>query len=270
MGATIADEILDEDVQKLLARTRTENEEQANLLASLEQEHGDLLLKMKEIQLTVERFRTTILQTTQHTRNLERQIKAEQQINDQAHERSSRRIQQLHANLHDVQTLLVDYKSTVHEVQELMKLIFHVQTELELHQKTTLNYQTKLAKYKQDLTRLLMNRAHCKSQIVDLERSLQQHYQHSQQIEQRQQAILQQREVLHERIHAYEKDKEAMLDTQSQLLATIHQTSLINENLETKALDSNRTLKDLQLAHRQLLKEHKSQQELTVRLHRTG
>ncbi|CAF3267774.1 unnamed protein product, partial [Rotaria sp. Silwood2] len=74
IGITITDKLINEDLEQLLNLTQIEKDEQTKCLTLLEKEHGDLLIKMKEIQLSLEHFRTSILQTTQNINEIKLQI----------------------------------------------------------------------------------------------------------------------------------------------------------------------------------------------------
>ncbi|CAF4058825.1 unnamed protein product, partial [Rotaria sp. Silwood2] len=118
IGITITDKLINEDLEKLLNLTQIEKDEQTKCLILLEKEHGDLLIKMKEIQLLLEHFPTSILQTTQNINEIKLQINNQQHTNDHIHEQSSKRINNLVINIKDVQTLLVDYKFLINEIHD--------------------------------------------------------------------------------------------------------------------------------------------------------
>ncbi|CAF4336762.1 unnamed protein product, partial [Adineta steineri] len=132
-GTTITQEIVYEDLQKLLNIVQIEKSEQTTTLSLLEKEHGDLLIKMNEIQLSLEQFRTKILQIIQNTTEMKLKIKNQQQTNDRLQEQSNKKLNQLFLNTKDIQTLLIDYKSVVNQIDYLLKLIFHTQTQIEIH-----------------------------------------------------------------------------------------------------------------------------------------
>jgi chromosome segregation ATPase len=269
-GATITQELIYEDFQKLLNLAQIEKDEQTTSLILLEKEHGDLLIKMKEIQISLEQFRTTILHITQNTNEIKFKIQNQQQINDRNQEQSARRINHLIFNIKDVQTLLSDYKSLINEIHYLLKLIFHLQTQIEIHHKSILIYQTKLEKYKQDLTLAIINRSNHENQILNLQKRIYQQNQNSQQLQNQQIQIKKNRQQLHQRIHILEAEKNQILNNQQQLLNTIKQTTMKNNLLEKEVLHSKHAVKDLQYSYRQLIKDHNKQQDITKNLHKTS
>ncbi|CAF4284565.1 unnamed protein product, partial [Adineta steineri] len=107
-GTTITQEIIYEDLQKLLNIVQIEKSEQTTTLSLLEKEHGDLLIKMNEIQLSLEQFRTQILQIIQNTTEMKLKIKNQQQTNDRLQEQSNKKLNQLFLNTKDIQTFLID------------------------------------------------------------------------------------------------------------------------------------------------------------------
>ncbi|CAF4003453.1 unnamed protein product, partial [Adineta steineri] len=107
-GTTITQEIVYEDLQKLLNIVQIEKNEQTTTLSLLEKEHGDLLTKMNEIQLSLEQFRTKILQIIQNTTEMKLKIKNQQQTNDRLQEQSNKKLNQLFLNTKDIQTFLID------------------------------------------------------------------------------------------------------------------------------------------------------------------
>jgi len=269
-GRTITQEIIYEDLEKLLDHSRIEKNEQTKNLILLENEHGDLLVKMKEIQLTLEDFRTKILQITKNTNEMKFQIQNQQKINDRIHQQTSNKINDLILNTKDIQTLLFDYKSLINEIQYLIKFIFHIQTQIELHHKSILIYQTKLEKYKQDLAFTIINRTNHENQISNLQKIINQQNQNFQQLENQQIKILQNRQQLHQHIHTLENEKTQILNHQQQLLETIKQTTIKNNLLEKEIFHSNHTIQNLNYSYRQLIQDQNKQQNITKNLHKTS
>ncbi|CAF0967185.1 unnamed protein product [Adineta ricciae] len=268
-GLTISQELVYEDLQKLLNLTELEKDEQTANLTLIEKEHASLLLKVKEIQISLEQFRTDILQTTQDINETNTKVKTQQQINDYTHEQSTRRINDLLANVKDVQTLLINYKSISEEIQHILKLIFQVQTYIEMHHKSTIVYQVKLNKYKQDLTFLMISRTKYKSQLSNLLQSIQQQDQQLEQLEFEQIQVVQHRQLLHDQIRIIDKEKTQMSNNQQEILETIKQAMIKARLLKTSLIHSKHDLKDLQYSYRQLTTDHRKQQELTHTLQKS-
>ncbi|CAF4221212.1 unnamed protein product [Adineta steineri] len=269
-GTTITQEIIYEDLQKLLNIVQIEKNEQTTTLSLLEKEHGELLIKMNEIQLSLEQFRTKILQIIQNTTEMKLKIKNQQQINDRLQEQSNKKLNQLFLNTKDIQTLLVDYKSIVNQIDYLLKLIFHTQTQIEIHHKTILIYQTKLEKYKQDLTLIIINRTNYENQILNLQKQIHQQNLHIKQFQRQQIQINQSRQQFYQHIHRFEKEKDDILLIQQQLLDKIKQTTIKNNLLEKEIFHSNHTIKNTQYSYRQLIKDHNKQQNINNNLNKTS
>jgi chromosome segregation ATPase len=236
----------------------------------LEKEHGDLLIQMKQIQLSIEHFRTYILQITQTINQTKFNIQTQQQINNQIHDQTSKRIHHLIHNTNDIQTLLYHYKSLTDESHYLVKLIFHIQTQIEIHHKSILIYQTKLDKYKQDLTLITINRTDYEHQISNLQKLIHQQNQTSKQLQTQQMQIIQNRQQLHQHIHLLETENKQILNNQQQLIDTIKQTNTKNKLSAKEIFHSNQLMKDLQYSYRQLIKDQNKQQEMTKNLHQTS
>ncbi|CAF1478249.1 unnamed protein product [Adineta steineri] len=268
-GTTITQEIIYEDLQKLLNIVQMEKSEQTTTLSLLEKEHGDLLIKMNEIQLSLEQFRTKILQIIQNTTEMKLKIKNQQQTNDRLQEQSNKKLNQLFLNTKDIQTFLIDYKSVVNQIDYLLKLIFHTQTQIEIHHKTILIYQTKLEKYKQDLTLIIINRTNYENQILTLQKQIHQQNLHIKQFQRQQIQINQNRQQFYQCIHRFEKEKDDILLIQQQLLDKIKQTTIKNNLLEKEIFHSNHTIKTTQYSYRQLIKDHNKQQNINNNLNKT-
>ncbi|CAF1135786.1 unnamed protein product [Adineta ricciae] len=268
-GLTISQELVYEDLQKLLNLTELEKDEQTANLTLIEKEHASLLLKMKEIQISLEQFRTDILQTTQDINETNTKVKTQQQIHDYTHEQSTRRINDLLANVKDVQTLLINYKSISEEIQHLLKLIFQVQTYIEMHHKSTIVYQVKLNKYKQDLTLLMISRTKYKNQISNLQQSIQQQDRQLKQLEFEQIQVMHHRQLLHDQIRIFDKEKTQMSNNQQEMLESIKRAMIKTRLLKTSIIHSKHDLKDLQYSYRQLTTDHRKQQELTHTLQKS-
>lgn len=269
-GLTISQELVYEDLQKLLNLTELEKDEQTANLTLIEKEHASLLLKMKEIQISLEQFRTDILQTTQDINETNVKVKTQQQINDYTHEQTTRRINALLVNAKDVQTLLIDYKFVSDEIQHLLKLIFQVQTYIEMHHKSIIVYQVKLNKYKQDLTFLMINRTKYESQISNLQQSIHQQHQQLEKLEFEQTQVVHHRQLLHDQIRILDNEKTQMSNNQQEILETIKRIMMKTRSLKTNLLHSKHDLKDLQYSYRQLTTDHRKQQELTHTLQKTS
>ena len=236
----------------------------------LEKEHGDLLIKLKEIQLSLEHFRTLFLQITKNTNKFKFNIQNQQEINNQIHEQTSKKINQLILNTKDIRILLFDYKSLTNEIQYLSKFIFHIQTQIEIHHKSMLIYQTKSEKYKQDLTLSILNRTNYENQISNLQKIISQQNQYFQKLEIQKIQIIQNRQQLHQHIHTFETENNQILNHQQQLLQTIKQTNNKNNLLNKEIFHSNHRTKDLQCSYRQLIKDQNKQQEITKNLNKTS
>ncbi|UJR15036.1 hypothetical protein I4U23_002009 [Adineta vaga] len=269
IGSTISQELIYEDSQKLFNRTQLENDEQLANLTLIEKEHSELLLKVKEIHLSLEQFRTTILHATQNINEMKMRIQTQQQINIHTHEQLNKRIHHLLSNTNDIQTLLIDYKSTMNEISHLLKLIFHVQTQIELYHKSMIDYQIKFEKYKQDLTLLTINRTNYETQLSNLQKRIEEQNHHLQRLEFQQKQIHNNRQQLHKQIHIREDERNQILNNQQQLLETIKRTTIKNHLLQKKIIHCKHDQKDTQYSYRQLINDHKKQQQYTNNLQKT-
>ncbi|CAF3390588.1 unnamed protein product, partial [Rotaria sp. Silwood2] len=270
IGITITDKLINEDLEKLLNLTQIEKDEQTKCLILLEKEHGDLLIKMKEIQLLLEHFRTSILQTTQNINEIKLQINNQQHTNDHIHEQSSKRINNLVINIKDVQTLLVDYKFLINEIHDLLKLIFHIQTQIEIHHKTIFNYQTNLEKYKQDLTLNIINRTTYENQILYLQKKIEQQHENFKYLKNQQIQIIKNRQELYQHIDILEIEKNQILNNQQHLIDIIKQSNIKKKLLEKEIFHSNHSIQKLQYSYRKLFKDHNKQQNITNNLQKTS
>jgi uncharacterized protein (DUF3084 family) len=198
------------------------------------------------------------------------QIENQQQINDRLYEQTSTKINQLIFNTKDIRLFLLDYKSLVHQIDHLLKLVFHIQTQFEIHHKSTLIYQLKLEKYKQDLTFHILNRTKCENQIFDLRKIIDQQNQTLKQLDNQQIQILQNRRQLHQQIHRLEHEKTQIINHQQQLLDSIKQRILKNQFLEKQIFQSNQISKNLNFSYRKLIHNQNKQQNITNQLHRTS
>ncbi|CAF3057182.1 unnamed protein product [Rotaria socialis] len=268
-GVSATDKLINGNLEKVLNSAQIEKDEQTTCLILLEKEHGDLLIKMKEIQLSVEHFRTTILEITKNTNETKLKIKKQQQINDHIHEQSSKRINHLTLNIEDVQILLVDYKFLINEIHDLVKLIFHIQTQIEIHNKTKFLQQTKLEKYKQDLSLKTLNRTKYENQIFNLQKTIHQQNQNFQQLKNQQKKIIENRQELYKQIDTLEIDKTQILTNQQQLIDTIKQSNLKTNLLDKEIFHKNHTIQNLQYSYRKLFKDCNKQQNITNHLQRT-
>ncbi|CAF4388597.1 unnamed protein product, partial [Rotaria sp. Silwood2] len=269
IGITITDKLINEDLEQLLNLTQIEKDEQTKCLTLLEKEHGDLLIKMKEIQLSLEHFRTSILQTTQNINEIKLQINNQQHTNDHIHEQSSKRINNLVINIKDVQTLLVDYKFLINEIHDLLKLIFHIQTQIEIHHKTIFNYQTNLEKYKQDLTLNIINRTTYENQILYLQKKIEQQHENFKYLKNQQIQIIKNRQELYQHIDILEIEKNQILNNQQHLIDIIKQSNIKKKLLEKEIFHSNHSIQKLQYSYRKLFKDHNKQQNITNNLQKT-
>jgi hypothetical protein len=265
-NSPIIQEIIYEDFEKLLNHSQNEKAEQTRNLILLEKEHGDLLIKLKEIQLNLEDFRTKILQITQDTNNMKFQIQNQQQINNHIHEQTSKKLNQLLLNTKDIQ----DYKFLINEIHYLLKLIFQIQTQIEIHNKSILIYQTKLEKYKQDLITNIINRTNCENQIINLQKIIHQQNQNLKQLKTQQIQILQNRQQFHQHIYSLENKKTQIINHQQQLLNTIKQTIIKNNLLKKEIFHSNNTIQNFNYSYQQLIKHQNKQQDITNNLHKTS
>ena len=269
-GVKITDKLIYEDLETLLNLARGEKDEQTTSLMLLEKEHGDLLIKMKEIQLDIEQFRTLILQKTRNINETKLKIKNRQQINDHLQDHTSKRINKLSSNTQDIQMLLVDYKSIVNEIQNLLKLIFHSQTQIETHHKSTLIYQTKLEKYKQDLILVIRNRTDYDEQILNLEKIIHQQNQNFKQLKSQQMQTVENRQQLYQSVYNLENKRNLLLNNQQQLLDMIKQATLKRNLLEKEILHSNHAIQALQYPYRKLINDRSKQQNITKHLQKTS
>jgi len=267
---TITKKIIYEDLEKLLDHFEIQKKEQTRNLILLEKEHADLLIKIKQIQLTIEDFRTKILEIIQNTNEMKLKIETQQKMNDHIHEQTSKKLNHLILNRKDIQILFLDYKSLVNEINDLLKFIFHIQTQIEIHHKSILIYQMKLEKYKQDLILIIINRTNHENKISNLQKIIHEQNQNLQQLKNQQKQILENRQQLHQHIHLLENDKIQILNHQQQLLETIKQTNLKNNLLEKEIFHSNNTIQNLNYSYRQLIKNQNKQQNITNNLHKTS
>ncbi|CAF2062154.1 unnamed protein product [Rotaria magnacalcarata] len=269
-GVSATDKLINGNLEKILNSAQIEKDEQTTCLILLEKEHGDLLIKMKEIQLSVEHFRTTILEITKNTNETKLKVKKQQQINDHIHEQSSKRINHLTLNIKDVQILLVDYKFLINEIHDLVKLIFHIQTQIEIHNKTKFLQQTKLEKYKQDLSLKALNRTKYENQIYNLQKIIHQQNQNFQQLKSQQKQIIENRQELYKQIDSLEIDKNQIFTNQQQLVDTIKQSNLQRNLLDKEIFHKNHTIQNLQYSYRKLFKDYNKQQNITNHLQKAS
>ena len=253
-----------------IQNSQIENDELTSKLTLLEKEHGDLLLQLKDTQLSLENFRTTILEMTRNINQTKVQIQTQQQPNDRLSEQTSTKINQLISDAKDIRLVLLDYKSLVQQINHLLKLIFHTQTEIEIHHKSILIYQMKFEKYKQDLTFSILHRTTCEDQIFDLRKIIDRQNQNLEQLNNQQTQVLQHRRQLHQQIDRLEQDKTRIITHQQQLLETIKQANQKNQFVEKQISQSNQISKNLNITYRKLIHDQNKQQDFTDQLHRTS
>lgn len=226
-------------------------------LILLEKEHGDLLIKMKEIQIDFEDFRRIFLQITQDVNQI---------MNNHIHRQTSKII----LNTKDIQLLIVDYQSIENEINYLIKFIFSIQTQIEIYHKSILIYQTKLEKYRQDLTTIIINRTNCQYQILNLQKIIQRQNQNLQNLKNQQIIILQNRQQLHQQLHNLENKKTQILNHQQELLDTIKQTAEKNNLLEKEIFYSNNMIQNFNYSYQKLIRNQNRQQNITNNLQKTS
>ncbi|CAF3698394.1 unnamed protein product [Rotaria sp. Silwood1] len=270
IGTTITDKLLNEDLEKFLNLIQIEKDEQTKCLNLLEKEHGNLLIKMKEIQLLLENFRTSILQIIQNINEIKLKINNQQYINNYIYEQSSKRINNLILNIKDVQILFDDYKYLINEIHNILKLIFHIQTQIEIHHKTIFIYQINLKKYKQNLTLIILKRINYEKQITNLEKIIDQQNQNLKQLKNQQIHIIKYRQELYQNINIFEIEKNQILNKQQQLIDIIKQSNLKKKLLEKNIFHSNHSILNLQYSYRKLFKNHNKQQNITNNLQKTS
>ncbi|CAF0984054.1 unnamed protein product [Rotaria sordida] len=270
IGTTLNDKlIINEDLEKLLNFAQIEKNEQTTCLNLLEKEHGDLLIKMKNIQLTLEYFRTSILQITQNINEIKLKINNQEHINNHIYEQSSKKINNLILNIKDIEIFLNDYKFLINEIHNLLKLIFHIQTQIEIHHKTIFIYQNNLEKYKQNLILNIINRTNYENQILNLKKILQQQNENFQQLKNQQIQFNKNRQKLYQQIDILEIEKNQILNHQQQLINIIKQSNSKKKLLEKEIFHSNHTIQNLQYSYRKLSKDHNKQHNITNNLQKT-
>ena len=261
IGANLSEQLTYEQFATLIRLAQTSKDQQATNLSLMEREHGELLIKMKEIQVSLETFRTSILDIVQQTHAKKARVIREQQLHHHAHEQSVARVNQLLSNVDDVQVLLADYKSVLSEVHHLIKLIYQIQTQLELHHKSTLIYRRKLDRYKQDLALAVVHRAEYAVHRNSLQKTIRQQTDHLQELDQQQRRLLEQRQQFHQRIQLLDRETERIVNDQQNVFDAIKQARTRSNLLRNTLFQSNQSGKDQQYSLRQLMKTHRSQQD---------
>ncbi|CAF5219634.1 unnamed protein product, partial [Rotaria magnacalcarata] len=149
---------------------------------------------------------------------------------------------------------------------DLVKLIFHIQTQIEIHNKTKFLQQTKLEKYKQDLSLKALNRTKYENQIYNLQKIIHQQNQNFQQLKSQQKQIIENRQELYKQIDSLEIDKNQIFTNQQQLVDTIKQSNLQRNLLDKEIFHKNHTIQNLQYSYRKLFKDYNKQQNITNHL----
>lgn len=270
VGFSATENFNKDDLEKFLHTAQIEKDERSTCLTLLEKEHGDLLVKMKEIQLSLEHFRTSILQITNTKREIRLKIKKQQKINEHMNDQSTKRLNSLLFNTKDVQLLLIDYKFLMNEMYDLVKLIYQMQNQIEIHHKKKLIYDTKLEKFKQDLTLNILNRTNYEYQVHNLQRILHKQNENFQQLENQQKQIIKNRQELHRQIDTLESEKIQVLNTQKQLIDMIKQSNVKNTLLTNEAFQINHNFQHLQHSYRKFIQDYKNQQNVKNNLQKSS
>lgn len=265
-GSTITQEMLYEDLQKSFEQSQFDQSQYQSNSILLEKEHGQLLLKVKDIQINLEQFRSSILQLTQTSTTLKARIQTQHELNNQCHEQTTTKTHQLNFNRKLIDDLLVDYQYLITKIHSIEKFIFHIQTEIQIHQKSILIYQTKYEKYKQDLLLLNLNRTKHEYEIENLTKFLFKQKQIFKQFENEEKQIQAYRQRFHQQIEHLEMKKLDTINRQQQLLDQIKQRSKENKFTEQHLFQSNRIHQNLLNSHRKLFQQQTKQHDRIDRL----
>ena len=269
-GVTIGQQLIHEDLQLLVEQAQTTQTEQRSNLIRLEKQHAQFLIRMREIQLSLESVRTSILQQTQAMDEIKRQTSNAQQSNRRMQDESTKRINHLLSNVEDVQVFLLDYKSLLCQVEDLSKVISQTQTQLESHHQSIFVHQTKLDRYKQDLALAMIQQTDSHDRLVQIQKKIRAQTDSLRQLEDQQKQIRGHREEYLQRIEVLEQERDQIFKQQYALLDAIKQATNKKSHLDKEVVQSNRAMKTLQHSYRQLTKDQQRQQERTNYLQRSS
>ncbi|CAF1111292.1 unnamed protein product [Didymodactylos carnosus] len=258
-----------DDLRLLINLAQSKKEEQNVTLHFLENEHGELLLKLKEIELSLENFRTLILKIKYDSSEMKRQIENDQIINNQIQEQAARTLTTIVLSTDDARSLLHDYKLVVNKMHSLMKLIYQTQNQIEVYHKSRLIFETQLEKYKHDTANAIVKRMDGEQMIINTQCLMMTQTTKLKQLELTENQLIKQRELLQGRIQLFENDKSCMLKEQQRLLDEIKQLTSKNQSLEENVERSTHQVKDVIRSYRQLLKDQTKQAEVTIHLTKT-
>jgi chromosome segregation ATPase len=268
-GSNIDQQILHHDVQHLIIQAEKIICQQRTYFNRLENIHGELVVRMKEVQVSLELFRTRIIEQRTNLSNIHKYIDHEQQNNISSRVQSMKRIDHLLGNVNDVHRFLLDYRSIVHDVHQLIALISRLQNEIEIHQKSIDVNQIRFDRYRQDLSNIRMYRNTTQHRIEHHRQLFDQHVKQLNILHEQQTRLVDKREQYHRQMIELEHQRVRIIDEQQALLDEILRTKTKKLSQEKQIIDCHRMLTTVRYAYRQDINDYRRHNDRNQHLHRT-